>query len=283
MKVIDQTKALGSWRARLPPDTRLALVPTMGALHEGHLALIKEARRQADLGSSGVVAVSIFVNPTQFGPNEDYASYPRTLQEDVDKAKAAGADLVFAPQDAKQIYPHGEATTVQVQGLEAHLCGAHRPGHFAGVCTVVLKLWQLFLPSVAVFGQKDFQQLAILRQMHRDLFLGGEIVAHPIVREADGLAMSSRNLRLDPAARQAALEIVTQIREVQSRFASGARRRDDLLAGVAQAMAGGELEYCELVDALRLEPLQEVQGEALFAVAARYGGVRLIDNCLLSG
>lgn len=286
MKVIERASELLAWRAALPvvdsKQASVALVPTMGALHEGHLSLMRHARELADgAGPQGQVAVSIFVNPTQFGPNEDLDSYPRTLEQDLQKAESVGVDLVFAPKEPQEIYPFGTKTKVEVLELDRHLCGAHRPGHFAGVCTVVLKLWQLFLPRWGVFGQKDFQQLAILRQMHRDLFLGGEIVGHPIVRQEDGLALSSRNMRLCPESRTQALEIIASLGQVQTRFAQGERDALKLMDGIRETMAHGEVEYCVLVDAQTLESVSRVQAPALVAIAARYGGVRLIDNCVL--
>lgn len=267
-------------QARGKISAPLAFVPTMGALHEGHVALLRRARDLADQ-AGGKVGMSIFVNPTQFGPSEDFSSYPRTLDADVQKARDAGVDLLFAPQDPAEVYPDGKRTVVFVQELDQPLCGAGRPGHFQGVCTVVLKLWQLFRPRWGVFGEKDYQQLAILRQMHRDLFLEGEIVGHPIVREADGLAMSSRNLRLDPQSRKDALEIVALLRHVQQRFAQGIIERQALLEGCLEAMSKGQVEYCELLDAGNLRPVSSVDAPALLAIAARYGGVRLIDNCVL--
>lgn len=280
MKVIDRYQELARWRAQVAAP--LALVPTMGALHEGHLALMRDARQRVDaMGPGAQLAVSIFVNPTQFGPNEDLASYPRTLDADLELAKGVGVDLVFAPKDPQELYPHGTKTSVRVSELDLALCGKHRPGHFEGVCTIVLKLWQVFAPDLAVFGQKDYQQLAILRQMHRDLFLGGEIIGHPIVRAADGLALSSRNQRLDKVLRRKAPEIFAFLQSVQARYAAGERKADALLEGAAQAMPNGELEYASLVNAQTLEVVTELEGPTLLAIAARYGGVRLIDNCVL--
>lgn len=261
----------------------MALVPTMGALHEGHLSLMRDARTRVDaLGCKAELAVSIFVNPTQFGPNEDLDSYPRTLQQDLELAKDVGVDLVFAPQDPQELYPYGQKTQVRVSQLDLQLCGRRRPGHFEGVCTIVLKLWQLFSPDLAVFGQKDYQQLAILRQMHRDLFLGGEIIAHPIVRTVDGLALSSRNQRLSETARGQALEIFSFLKKVEARFAAGERDAAKLLKGAKQDMANGSLEYVTLVDAQTLEEVRELGASTLLAIAAHYEGVRLIDNCVLS-
>lgn len=280
MRLVDNYPELAAWR--LQREGPLALVPTMGALHEGHLSLMRDARARVDaLGGKGEVAISIFVNPTQFGPNEDLDSYPRTLEADIALAKQVGVDLVFAPKDPQELYPYGKKSWVRVEALDRQLCGQHRPGHFEGVCTIVLKLWQIFAPDLAVFGQKDYQQLAILRQMHRDFFLKGEIIGHPIVRTADGLAMSSRNQRLDEKARTQALEIVAFLKTVQARYAKGERDAARLLENASQEMAHGELEYATLVDARSLEVVKELQAPTLLAIAARYGGVRLIDNCVL--
>lgn len=280
MKIIQRTKELQEWRVQ--QHGPVALVPTMGALHEGHLSLMRDARARVDaLGEKAELCVSIFVNPTQFGPSEDLDSYPRTLERDLELAEAVGVDVVFAPQDPKELYPHGTKTRVQVSELDVQLCGKHRPGHFEGVCTIVLKLWQLFSPDLAVFGQKDYQQLAILRQMHRDLFLGGQIIGHPIVRTADGLALSSRNERLNDKARVDALEISSFLRKVQARYRAGERNAAQLLEGAEQDMANGTVEYATLVDAQNLALVQELAAPTLLAIAARYGGVRLIDNCVL--
>jgi pantoate--beta-alanine ligase len=256
----------------------VGFVPTMGALHEGHLALVREARTRADF-----VVCSIFVNPTQFGPNEDLAKYPRDLDGDV--RKLAGVELVFAPA-ADAMYVEGERTRVRVDELTAHLCGPHRPGHFEGVTTVVAKLFALVGPCVAVFGKKDYQQLAVLRRMTRDLFFPTSIVGHPIVREADGLAMSSRNVFLDPAERARALGIARGLAAAARAFAAG-ERSAGALRGLARAHVepiATSIDYVEVADADTLRPFDDAAtapGRALVAIACRVGGTRLIDNVVL--
>ncbi|MDC0717017.1 pantoate--beta-alanine ligase [Nannocystis bainbridge] len=276
MLVVRTCSEMQAWRASLGPATRVAFVPTMGYLHDGHLSLLRAARQRGDR-----LVLSIFVNPTQFGPSEDLARYPRDEAGDLAKARECGVDVAFCPTDPRELYPHGTNTWVEVQGLDQHLCGASRPGHFRGVCTVVAKLWGLVRPDAALFGEKDFQQLAILRRMHADLFLGGEVVGMPIVREADGLAMSSRNTNLSPEARAQALAIARWLAEVRSRFAAGEREAAALLGDPGAALAPGRVDYASLVDAADLQPVTGVERPALCAVAAFFGGVRLIDNTVL--
>jgi pantoate--beta-alanine ligase len=279
MRILRSVAELRAWRAQ---QARVALVPTMGYLHEGHLELLREARRQVPRdGLPGAVALSIFVNPTQFNDPRDLANYPRDEAGDVEKAASVGADAVYCPSDPSELYPPGAATWVNVERLDQHLCGATRPGHFRGVCTIVCKLWNLFQPDIVVFGQKDYQQLAILRRMHRDLLLCGEIIGMPTVREVDGLAMSSRNARLDARARQDALAIPRFLAEVRRRFAAGERDALGLLGGGEQALAPGRADYVSLVDAEDLQPIARVEKPALVAVAVFFGEVRLIDNTLL--
>ena len=263
-----------------PAGQRVALVPTMGFLHAGHLSLIEEARRRVP-ASEGRVVVSIFVNPTQFGPNEDFAVYPRDEAGDLAKAQAAGADLALCPDDPVEMYP-SRLTWVTVDALGDGLCGRSRPGHFRGVCTVVTKLLSLLRPHVSIFGMKDYQQLAIVRRMHADLFLPGEVVGMPIVREPDGLAMSSRNANLSPTARAQATAISRLLHEVRARFDAGERDPAALVAGAHERLAPGEVEYVEVVDAGDLRPVdREITRPVLVAIAARFGGVRLIDNTVL--
>jgi pantoate--beta-alanine ligase len=250
----------------------------MGALHEGHLALVREAKRRAPM-----VLVSIFVNPTQFGPSEDFSRYPRDLDADVRKLEPLGVDAVFAP-DAGEMYPPGDETRVRVGALAAPLCGVYRPGHFEGVATVVAKLFGAVGPCVAVFGRKDYQQLAILRRMTRDLLLPVEIVGHPIVREADGLAMSSRNAYLSREERVRALALVTGLDAAAVRFASGARDARDLerVARESIERAATSIDYVEVRDPDTLAEVPGATGErALLAVAARVATTRLIDNVVL--
>ena len=266
---------------------RLALVPTMGALHAGHLALVEDARQRGDH-----VTVSVFVNPTQFAPGEDYDAYPRTLDADLDALEAAGGvDAVFAP-DAGSMYPFGlpPFATVSVRELGRHLCGASRPGHFQGVTTVVTKLFLACRPHVAVFGQKDAQQLAIVRRMTEELGFGVEVVGHPIVREPDGLAMSSRNRFLSPDERRQAVVLSRALRAAGEALAEG-ERGASALAGVMEAQVAtaplAQIDYAEVVDADALQPVSTLsaQGESggryLAALAVRFGGTRLIDNATL--
>jgi pantoate--beta-alanine ligase len=275
--VVRTWREMQAWRKGVPHGQTVAFVPTMGFLHEGHLSLLREGRRRGDK-----LVLSIFVNPTQFGPNEDLDRYPRDEAGDLAKADACGVDVAFCPTNPKEMYPRGTQTWVEVQGLDQHLCGASRAGHFRGVCTVVAKLWGLVQPDVGLFGQKDFQQLAILKRMHADLFMGGEIVGMPIVREPDGLAMSSRNANLSQEARSQALAISRWLAAVRSRFAGGERSADGLLGDVAGALAPGRVDYASLVDADDLQPIARVERPALCAVAAFFGGVRLIDNTVLA-
>jgi pantoate--beta-alanine ligase len=256
----------------------VGLVPTMGALHSGHLALVKEARRH-----SSDVAVSIFVNPTQFGPNEDLARYPRDLEGDLGKCERAGAALVFAPA-VDEMYPAEEHTRVHVAALTDHLCGASRSGHFEGVATIVTKLFAVTGPCTAVFGRKDYQQLKVIERMVRDLLLPVHVVGHPIVREPDGLALSSRNLYLSADERQSALAIPRALSGAVARFAAGERSVAALHDPVVVAIekAGLRIDYATLADADEIAPLSDrVADRALFAVAAFAGKTRLIDNVVL--
>jgi pantoate--beta-alanine ligase len=258
---------------------RVGLVPTMGALHEGHLALVREARAHADL-----VVVTIFVNPTQFGPNEDFSRYPRDFEGDLAKAASAGAGAVFAP-DPSAMYPEGDETRVRVGALAVPLCGQFRPGHFEGVATVVAKLFVLAGASVAVFGRKDYQQLAIVRRMTTDLLLPVEVIGYPIVREADGLAMSSRNAYLSPEERKRALALSQGLDAAAKLFASGEREASVLRAAAREPVekAATSIDYVEVADPDRLAPHGSglVGSRTLLATAARIGATRLIDNMVL--
>jgi pantoate--beta-alanine ligase len=253
----------------------IGFVPTMGALHEGHAALIRRARNEC-----GLVVVSIFVNPTQFGPNEDLNRYPRTLPEDRMLCDRERTDLVFAP-DAAEMYPNGFRTFVEVGQLGEHLCGASRPGHFRGVATVVLKLLNIVQPDRAYFGQKDAQQVRIIQQLVRDLDVPTSIVVVPTVREQDGLAISSRNRYLEPADRRRATVLVQALREVRQKFAAGdrdARALRTILVERVAATPGAALDYAEIVDADSLHPIEQITGPALAALAVKFGATRLIDN-----
>jgi pantoate--beta-alanine ligase len=250
----------------------------MGALHEGHLSLVQAAR-----ASSQVVAASIFVNPTQFGPNEDLAKYPRSFERDRQLLEREGVDLLFAPA-VEEMYPSGAVTWVTVEGLSGKLDGQSRPGHFRGVTTVVAKLFHVVDPDAAFFGQKDAAQVAIIRRMVRDLNLPVEIVVCPIVRETDGLAMSSRNAYLDPEQRKQALVLYRSLMRVQARVDAGERDAARLVAAGREEMAGVSsvrLDYFEIVDPETLDPVADISAGALVAVAAFVGNTRLIDNILL--
>lgn len=276
MRVAERREEVREWvDAARQVGESTALVPTMGYLHAGHLSLIELARRNAQR-----VAVSIFVNPLQFGPGEDLARYPRDLERDLRLAREAGADLVFTPTVA-EMYPAGEPWIAVVPERGASgLDGASRPGHFRGVLTVVAKLFGIFDPDVAIFGQKDFQQLALIRRMVVDLELGVKILAGAIVREADGLAMSSRNVYLSPDERHRALALSRGLAACRALFASGERDPAEyrrLLRGIA----GVEVEYGEVVDPETLEPADRVMEGAVCAIAARVGATRLIDNAVL--
>lgn len=258
----------------------LGFVPTMGALHEGHLSLVRLARAQ-----SQSVAASIFVNPLQFGPNEDFARYPRNLPRDRELLEAEGVDLLFVPP-SEAMYPAGATTYVTVEGLSEKLDGRSRPGHFRGVTTVVAKLFQIVEPDLAFFGQKDAAQVAIIKRMARDLNLPVRIVVAPIVREADGLAMSSRNRYLDPAQRQAATVLYRALECVQAKARQGERRADALLDAGRQVLTrepGVRLDYLEIVNPDTLDPVSDITAGALVAIAAYVGTTRLIDNAILPG
>ncbi len=253
----------------------VGFVPTMGALHEGHAALVRAAKQ-----ATGFVVVSIFVNPTQFGPSEDLAKYPRTPDEDRDLSAKAGADLIFAPAPA-EMYPDFSVTFVEVAKLDEQLCGASRPGHFRGVCTVVLKLFNIVLPDVAVFGAKDAQQARIIRQMVRDLNVPVTVRIEPTVREADGLAMSSRNRYLSAAERAVAPRIYESLQAVRTRALSGewdVARLESALAAQLAEIPGARVDYARIVDDATLQPLTRLDRPALAAVAVFLGTTRLIDN-----
>jgi pantoate--beta-alanine ligase len=251
----------------------------MGAFHEGHLSLMRIARAEND-----VVIVSIFVNPIQFARDEDFDSYPRDLQDDLAQAERAGVDLVFTPS-AEAIYPDGFQTYVDVTEITDGLCGASRPGHFRGVTTIVTKLFNLVRPHRAYFGQKDYQQSAVVRRLVDDLNLDLEIVLLPTIREADGLAMSSRNVRLTPEERQAACVLYASLRLTEERVEAGERNTKVLLDEM-QTMIETEplahLDYVALCDPETLKPLDRIEGPTLLALAVRFGETRLIDNLLIS-
>jgi pantoate--beta-alanine ligase len=257
---------------------RIGLVPTMGALHEGHLSLIRAARAQSD-----VVAVSLFVNPLQFGPKEDLAKYPRTFERDCQLLEEEKVDLLFAPSN-EDMYPPGATTFVTVEGLSDRLCGRSRPGHFRGVTTVISKLFHIAEPDLAFFGQKDAAQVAIIRRMVRDLNLPVRIMVCPIVREKDGLALSSRNAYLDPQQRKQALVLHRALMRGETLADTGEHSAAILIEAGKQVIAeepGARLDYFEVVNPETLDPVADISHGALVAVAAFIGNTRLIDNVVL--
>jgi pantoate--beta-alanine ligase len=259
---------------------RVGFVPTMGALHDGHLSLVRAARQQCQF-----VVVSVFVNPTQFGPNEDFKSYPRDLNRDRQMLEAENISLLFAPE-VEEMYPAGANTVVTVEGLSDRLCGRSRPGHFRGVTTVVSKLFNIVEPDAAFFGQKDAAQAAIVRKMVRDLKFDVQIVVCPIVREADGLAMSSRNAYLNPSERKQALVLFRALSRVQTLADQGEADAANLIAAAKSVVAeepAVRLDYVEAVNSGSLEPVNDISQGALVAVAAFVGKTRLIDNIVLTG
>jgi pantoate--beta-alanine ligase len=276
------------WQARCLADrdagARIALVPTMGFLHEGHLSLMREARRRADeRGGRGLSVATIFVNPTQFGPREDLSRYPRDLEGDLDKCARAAVDRVLAPADPAAMFPAAHETWVTVERASAGLCGASRPGHFRGVATVVAKLLHLTHPHVAIFGEKDFQQLAVIRAMVRDLAFGVEIAGMPIVREADGLALSSRNAYLSREDRARALGLSRALFEARDAVGRGQRDAEALRARARDvlAAAGARADYVEIVHPDSLAPVARADRGSVMLVAAFVGATRLIDNVRL--
>lgn len=276
MKVFNEIEACyGAVRDVQRRGGRVGLVPTMGALHEGHVSLIEAARRRSDS-----VAVTIFVNPTQFGPNEDFEKYPSDTEADLAACEASGADIVFTPS-VETLYPRGFETTIHVSGLTEGLCGAHRPGHFDGVTTIVAKLLNILPADAAFFGEKDYQQLLVIRRMVRDLNLPVEIAACPIVREKDGLACSSRNRYLSPSERSQAAVLSRALFSARDRIAAGHKRVKELVTRIrAEILTAGpaKIDYVEIVDAETLDSLTEVDRPARIVLAARIGPCRLIDN-----
>ena len=292
MQIIEARAALQAWSdAERAAGRRVALVPTMGALHAGHLSLVETARRHADR-----VVVSIFVNPTQFDDPRDFEVYPRVLEEDLAACRSAGVDVVWTPT-AEELYPEGAATWVDVEGLSEPLCGGNRPGHFRGVTSVVTRLFLAARPHVAVFGQKDFQQLAVIRRMTADLGFGIDVIGAETVREADGLALSSRNVHLGPRARSQALQISRSLALAESMLARGERDAATILEAVHKQLGEATLasvDYAELRDPERLEPVApRIEGPTLLAIAMQFepdpdapsqergARVRLIDNRVL--
>jgi pantoate--beta-alanine ligase len=276
VKTIEEMRAFRS--AMRTGGKRLGLVPTMGALHEGHLSLVRASRNKSD-----VIAVSIFVNPTQFGPQEDFAKYPRDLESDCALLEREQVDLVFAPS-VEAMYPAGAVTWVTVEGMSDRLCGRSRPGHFRGVTTVVSKLFHILEPDAAFFGQKDAAQVAIIRRMVRDLNMPVSIEVCPIIRESDGLALSSRNAYLNPEERKSALVLYRSLQHALELFDRGERESAKLISAGKQEFAkepAARLDYFEILDPDSLESTPVISKRALIAVAAFIGNTRLIDNTVV--
>jgi pantoate--beta-alanine ligase len=278
-RIVRRVRELQRWAdAERASGRRIALVPTMGALHEGHLSLVRRARTSADR-----VVTSLFVNPTQFGPGEDLDRYPRDFEGDVAKLGRSGCDLVFAPP-VDEMYPEGDCTWVEVEGLTEGLCGRDRPGHFRGVTTVVSRLFLAAKPHLAVFGEKDYQQLAVVRRLVRDLHFDVEIQAGPTVREPDGLAMSSRNELLERSHREQARALNAALAEARRLYRSGERDPSRLESAARQRLEkepDASIDYVEVRCAETLAPLERIDRPAVLALAVRFGGTRLIDNTTL--
>lgn len=276
MEIVESIESLQQQLAHVRAAGKtIAFVPTMGFLHAGHLSLLEEGRRRGD-----VLVLSIFVNPTQFGQGEDFEDYPRDLQQDCALAEAVGVDLVFAPSSAA-MYPRGYATEVNVSGITAGLCGASRPTHFRGVCTVVTKLFNIVQPHVALFGSKDFQQLAVVKRLTQDLNLPIEIIGMPIYREADGLAMSSRNVYLDSEQRRQSLALSQAITLAQDLVKQGEGEVATVIAAVSRHLGAQSLirsDYIAICHQLTLEPQQRIDKDSVLLIAAFVGQTRLIDN-----
>ncbi|MFT9496140.1 pantoate--beta-alanine ligase [Anaerosolibacter sp.] len=279
MKIVETVKQIREEVARARKEgKKVGFVPTMGYLHEGHASLIQRAKAENEF-----VVVSIFVNPTQFGVGEDFETYPRDLERDSEIAEQAGANIIFHPT-VGEMYPLGYRTYVDVEGITSKLCGASRPGHFRGVTTIVSKLFHMVKADRAYFGQKDAQQVAVIQQMVRDLNMDIEIVPCPIVREADGLAMSSRNTYLNPSERQAALILSQSLFEAQGMIDHGEHDAGKLgfwIKENIQTEPLAKIDYVEIVDAVTLEEIEEIKGDVLIALAVRIGKTRLIDNIRL--
>jgi pantoate--beta-alanine ligase len=272
-------KTIAAMRALRPTYPRLALVPTMGALHAGHMSLIAHAKNNAPF-----VGVSIFVNPTQFGPKEDYTKYPRPIEEDLDKCESAGVDFVFNPLPEEMYPPTIPDVTVDLPTLASVLEGKHRPGHFKGVCQIVAKLFNITQPSAACFGQKDYQQLRIIQAMTQALNMPIDIIPCPTLRDPDGLAMSSRNMYLSPENRQRALSISRALMLAYGEFKSGIRQANRLTTTMQKVLLEQHLsiDYIASVDPMTFKTVDKVEGPTLLAIAARVGNTRLIDNVVIS-
>jgi pantoate--beta-alanine ligase len=278
MEIINSIKEMKAFvsRARQMGKT-IAFVPTMGFFHEGHLSLMREGRKRGDL-----LVVSLFVNPTQFGPSEDFKEYPRDFERDRKMAEGVGVDILFVPETI-EMYPPNHQTLVRVEKVTQGLCGRSRPFHFQGVTTVVNMLFNIVMPHVAIFGEKDFQQLVAIQQMVRDLHMDVEVVGMPIVREADGLAMSSRNTYLQPDERKTALSLYQSLKRAEALLRKGERRAETILKEVREVLLSQPLikiDYIQICDANTLEDVQEIERDVVVAIAAYVGQTRLIDNLI---
>ncbi|MGE4357034.1 MAG: pantoate--beta-alanine ligase [Candidatus Omnitrophota bacterium] len=281
MRVIEEIKEMQKlvkqWRRK---NKTIGFVPTMGYLHEGHLSLARQARKEND-----VVVMSIYVNPLQFGPHEDFKRYPRDLKRDIKLAKDVGVDVIFSPRD-REMYPRDYVTYVEVEKLTEGLCGRFRPGHFKGVTTVVTKLFNIVKPDVAYFGQKDAQQARVIEKMVEDLNMDIKIKILPIVREKDGLAMSSRNVYLNPEERKKAVCLYQALKKAEAMFRRGIRDADKIVREMKKFIASRgdfRIEYIEIVDAKTLMPLRKIKNNTLIALAVWIGRTRLIDNIIIKG
>jgi pantoate--beta-alanine ligase len=273
IRTVKEMKEFSS-RSRRAGKT-IAFVPTMGYFHEGHLSLMREGRKRGDL-----LIISLFVNPTQFGPSEDFKNYPRDFERDRKMAEEVGVHILFAPE-AGDMYPPNHQTIVRVEKVTQNLCGRSRPTHFQGVATVVLMLFEIVMPHVAIFGEKDYQQLATIQQMVRDLHMSVEVVGMPTVREADGLAMSSRNTYLLPEERKAALSLYRSLQKAKELLQQGERKVDRILhamKGILQSEPLVRIDYVQLCDAHTLQEIDRIEGDVVIALAAYLGKTRLIDN-----
>jgi pantoate--beta-alanine ligase len=273
IRTIKEMKEFSS-RARRAGKT-IAFVPTMGYFHDGHLSLMRGGRKQEDL-----LVVSLFVNPTQFGPNEDFKNYPRDFERDGKMAEEVGVDVLFVPE-AMEMYPPDHQTVVRVEKVTQNLCGKSRPTHFQGVTTVVMMLLEIVMPHVAIFGEKDYQQLVTIQQMAKDLHMSVEVVGMPTVREADGLAMSSRNTNLLPEERKAALSLYRSLQKAKELLQKGERKADRILhemKGILQSEPLVRIDYVQICDAYTLQDVDRIDGDVVIALAAYLGKTRLIDN-----
>ncbi|MFQ5901271.1 MAG: pantoate--beta-alanine ligase [Thermodesulfobacteriota bacterium] len=279
MKIVTSVHEMQSWsRDQRRGGKILSFVPTMGAFHEGHLKLMEEGKKKRNL-----LIASIFVNPTQFGPGEDYLSYPRDLKNDLKMADQVGVDIVFTPSP-EEMYPVGFQTNVTVKEVTQHLCALSRPGHFNGVATVVTKLFNIVIPHVAIFGEKDYQQLVVIKRMVKDLNMDIEIIGMPTVRDKDGLALSSRNRYLDKEEREAAKCLYSSINKGRDLFLSGVRASGKIIKEVKKLLEEerlAEIDYVKICDVETLRAIDTIEDKALLALAVKIGKARLVDNCLL--